>query len=697
MKIIKRDKSVVSFDLDKVENAIQKAAVEIGPRISVPEMETILKSIMEKVREEKDLSVEKVQDFVEETLMEKGLYKTAKAYILYREKRNALREQGWDMTDLQRDILHNKYMYEDEGFDGFVKRVGYENAPVQKLVRNKKFLPAGRILFGRRLFEYGKKVTYSNCFVITPPEDTLESIFDTARSMAKTYSHGGGCGTSLEYLRPRGAKVNNSAKITTGAVSFMDLYSMTTGLIGQNARRGALMLSLPVSHPDIEEFIRVKSDLNKVTFANISVMVSDEFMRAVKNDEEWEMRFEVKDTKEVISKKTNARSLMRLIAANNWDMAEPGFLFWDRVTGYHLNSEDPEFKYASTNPCGEKPLPSGGSCLLGSLNLDAYYKNGYYEMDRFAADVRVATRYLDDVLEEGLELLPLEEQKVAVAKYRQLGLGIMGFADLLINMGVRYGSKASIEVIDQIGSVMINMALQESAIMAKERGAYPAYKEKYVLNSPFLKEVAWPETIDLIKKHGLRNAELLSIAPTGSISTMLGVSGGMEPMFMISYTRESKTLHNDGPTFYKVFTPIAKEYMEKHNITEEEDLPDFFVTSATLNYRERVDVQAAWQKYIDAAISSTVNVPNEFTVEEVEDLYIYAWEKGLKGITLYRDGCARTGILTTEKTEKKKDVKEVDTKIEKEKAPTCPDCGGEMKVSNGCEECLDCGFSPCSI
>lgn len=276
----------------------------------------------------------------------------------------------------------------------------------------------------------------------------------------------------------------------------------------------------------------------------------------------------------------------------------------------------------------------------------------------------------------------------------------MGVADMLIRRAIRYGSRESLDACEKIADVMINLALQESALLAKERGTYPAYKKEYVLKSPFLKEVAWAETMELIEMYGLRNAEVLSIAPTGSISSMLGVSGGIEPLFNIFYTRESKTLSDEGSTFYKVFTPIAKEYMEKFRVTDEKMLPDFFVTSATLNYRERVDFQAVWQKYIDAAISSTVNVPYEFRVEEVEDMYMYAWENGLKGITLFRDGCARLGILTTE-SDKKADDTEVEVKPVEIKNPhdkfNCPECGGEMMNEAGCQTCLVCGYSPCSI
>jgi len=360
---------------------------------------------------------------------------------------------------------------------------------------------------------------------------------------------------------------------------------------------------------------------------------------------------------------------------------------------------------------GEKPLPKGGSCLLGSINLERYVKNSFEECAEFDfellyADTRSAITYLDEVLEEGIKYLPLQEQIECVTNYRQIGLGIMGLADALIRLRIRYGSSEAVRLSEKIGHVMINAALQQSALLAKEYGTYPKYNAEYVLKSPFLNFVATKETLDLIKKYGLRNAELLSIAPTGSISTMLGVSGGIEPIYNLSYLRKTETLHSQD-SYYKVFTPIVKEYMTKFNIEREEDLPDFFVTAMTLNYRERIDMQAAFQKYIDASISSTVNVPNEFTIEEIEDLYMYAWEKGLKGITLFRDGCARSGILLNTKPKQNRldRIDELKSELDKlaleelkENPNKCPICGSDnMSYSNGCETCLDCGYSPCSI
>lgn len=353
MKVKKRDNRLVEFDKSKIVQAVNKACQETNKGID----EDLAWNIAEDIELEFEDSnviatVESISDRVEELLALGGRFDASKRYILFRSERARLRNQGWEMTDLQKDIYEQKYRFENESFDEFLDRVSGGNSEIKKLMKDKKFLPAGRILAGRGLNEKGHKVTYSNCFVIESPEDNLESIFDTAKKMARTYSFGGGCGTDLSKLRPNNAKVNNSAKQTTGACSFAELYSMTTGLIGQKNRRGALMLTMNISHPDITEFIDLKTDLDKVTKANISVMITDDFMNAVKKDNDWEMKFEVKDTGEILTKTQRARDILRLLAKNNWDFAEPGALFWDRVENWHLNSEDPTFKYTSTNPCG---------------------------------------------------------------------------------------------------------------------------------------------------------------------------------------------------------------------------------------------------------------------------------------------------------------------------------------------------------
>jgi ribonucleoside-diphosphate reductase alpha chain len=613
------------------------------------------------------------------------------------------------MTDLQRDIYEKKYRYDSETFDDFLTRVSGDNNPVKKAIKDKKFMPAGRILAGRGLDKLGRKITLSNCYVMPKVEDNIESIFDTAKYLARTYSYGGGVGLTLSKLRPKGSKVNNAASTTTGAVSFMDLYSMVTGLIGMRGRRGALMLNLDCNHPDIEDFINVKNDLSKVTYANISVNVDDKFMQAVKDDTDYELFFRVESTGEELSKVIRARDLYKKLALNNWNMAEPGILYKGKIDSWHLMSHDPTFEFAGVNPCAEETLPAFGSCNLSSINLSEYVKHPFtkyarFEFEKFGEMVRNGVIYLNEVLDENMNLHPLEQQREMSRDLRQIGLGIMGLADMFIKMGVRYGSSESISLIHQIGRIMVNEALRQSALLAEKDGPFPRFNLDAILASPFLKENADEDVLEMIKEHGLRNSQLLTIPPTGSISTLVGCSNGVEPIFQVSYTRKSESLHHED-TYYKVFTPIIKEYMEENNLSYEEELPDFIVTTSNLDYKERIEVQATWQQYIDASISSTVNVPNEFTVEQVEELYLYAWEKGLKGITIYRDGCARSGILIT--NNKKSNLDKIDelqeeiTKLAeeqlKEDPDTCPMCGGKLNHSGGCSECQDCGYSPCSI
>ena len=546
------------------------------------------------------------------------------------------------------DIWKKKYQRNGESFEDWLDRVSGGDADVAELIADKKFLFGGRILSNRGIDD--EKVTYSNCYVISPPEDNIESIYDTAKKLARTYSYGGGCGIDISKLAPCGAKVNNQAKSTSGAVSFMDTFSQVTEQIGQNGRRGALMISIDCTHPDLEKFITIKSDLNKVTSANISVRVTDRFMVAVKNDEDWELYYKRNETGEEIKKTVKARDIFDLLCHNNWNYAEPGILYWDRITNWNLVSNDKGFEYAGVNPCAEEPLPAGGSCLLGAINLAAFVRNGKFDWDDFNRTVNIAVKALNNVLDEGLERHPLAEQRKTVRDWRQIGLGIMGLADMLIKLGIEYGSPDSITLCDAIGYSMARNAIVASADIAGYAGCYDKYNEQYVTTSPFFAEHIKPddeEAWSFVEANGLRNSQLLTIAPTGSISTMIGVSGGIEPIFANYYERTTKSLHGHDEV-YKVYTPIVKEYMDAHGIKDELGLPSYFVTSATIPIKRRIDMQSVWQKHIDASISSTVNLPNEATVDDVKDLYMYAWEKHLKGITVYRAGCKRAGILNAD-------------------------------------------------
>ena len=556
--------------------------------------------------------------------------------------------QEWLGNDNQLgiDIWEKKYRYENEHFEEWLDRVSGGNQSIRTLIKEKKFLFGGRILANRNI--PGNK-TYSNCYVIAQPEDNLESIFDAAKKLARTFSYGGGCGIDIGKLCPKDAKVNNTAKKSSGAVSFMDLYNLTTGLIGQNGRRGALMLSMPVNHPDIEDFIYVKSDLNKITQANISVRVDDKFMNAVKNNENYELTFTRPESGEIILKTVNAKELFHKICEMNWNYAEPGVLFWDRITKHNLLVNDDRFEYAGTNPCAEEPLPAGGSCLLGALNLSAFVhkpftKDALFDFVSFECAVTDAVHALNEVLDEGLELHPLEEQRNSVRDWRQIGLGMMGLADCLIKLGITYGSDEANQLCDRIARTLFEVSVKTSEERSFACGNYPMFDADAVNSSPMMEAIRY-------SVYGLNNSQLLTIAPTGSISTMLGISGGIEPIFANSYTRKTQSLHSED-VFYKVYTPIVKEYMDAHNLKDESELPAEFVVASDISPENRIRCQAAWQKWIDASISSTINLPNEATVEDVEKIYMYAWEQGLKGVTVYRAGCAREGILVTDETKK---------------------------------------------
>lgn len=595
--------------------------------------------------------------------------------------------QEWlgNENQLGQDIWERKYRYENETFDEWIDRVSGGDSEIANLIKEKKFLFGGRILANRGLENKGRKISLSNCYVIEPPEDNIESIFDCAKKLARTYSYGGGCGVDISKLSPRGAKVNNAAKETTGSVSFMDLYSMVTGLIGQSGRRGALMLSLSCEHPDLEEFIGIKSDLDKVTKANISIRITDKFMVAVKNRTPFTLSFTRLETGETITKEVDAYEMFHKMCEMNWDYAEPGMLFWDRINNWNLLSCDGEFEYAGTNPCAEEPLPAGGSCLLGSINLAEFACDTGFDFESFKYCVKSSVIALNEVLDEGLPLHPLKEQRESVYDWRQIGLGIFGLADLLIKLGIKYGSPEAIDLCDMIGHTMADMAIKTSAVLAKEYGVYPKYKPEAVEQSAFYSKNALGETKELVESFGLRNSQLLTIAPTGSLSTMLGVSGGIEPIFANYYTRKTESLKGHDE-YYKVYTPIVKEYMDKYELKDDSELPDYFVTAQTLDYKNRIYMQSIWQSHIDASISSTVNVPNNFTVEQVEGLYMTAWEAGLKGVTIFRDGCKRAGILTTSSTEEENDVIEETKPLPRGYIVVADDnvIGLKRKIMSGC-------------
>ena len=560
-------------------------------------------------------------------------------------------EKEWlSENQLSLDIWHKKYQVNGETFEEWLDRVSGGNKDVRELIKDKKFIFGGRILASRGVT--GRRVTYSNCYVITPPEDNIESIFNTAAKLARTYSYGGGCGIDISNLRPKGAIVHNAAKSTSGAVSFMDLYSQVTGLIGQAGRRGALMISISCKHPDIEEFINLKTKQGVCEKANISIRVSDDFMEAAIHDEDWITEFTSEETG-TITKAFKARDLLKLLAKRNWEWAEPGMLYWDRITGYNMLNNDERFSYAGVNPCAEEPLPAGGSCLLGSINLSEFVLNPFtneatIDYSSLVDAVKKAVRALNDVLDEGAALHPLEEQRNSVRNWRQIGLGTMGLADMLIKLGLIYGSVSALGMTQEVYKTIAQAAVGESLSLAIDKGMYPECNPKLLAESSFINSIGLPQSvIEDISKYGLHNSQLLTCAPTGSIATMLQVSTGVEPNFALHYTRRTQSLNGED-TYYEVDAKIVEDFFAvpaKGLAT----LPDYFVESKDIAPIDRIKMQAVLQKYTDASISSTINLPKEATVDDVYNIYIEGWKNGLKGVTVYRSGCYREGILTTEK------------------------------------------------
>lgn len=535
--------------------------------------------------------------------------------------------QDWKLSELGEDIWKKKYQRNGESFEDWLERVSGGDTQVAQLIVDKKFLFGGRILSNRGITDRG--VTYSNCYVIEPPHDSIEGIYEAAMKLARTFSYGGGCGVDISTLRPKGAEVHNAALTTSGAVSFMDVLEQTARVIGQNGRRGALMISMDSSHPDIHDFIDAKLD-NKLEKCNISVRMSDDDME-------------------------NKPDILDHIALNNYDWAEPGILYWDTIKRYNLLDEFAYFEYAGVNPCAEEPLPAGGSCLLGALNLSEFIENPFtdkaaFNIPEFKSAVRIAIRALNDVLDEGLELHPLEEQRNSVRDWRQIGLGIMGFADMLLKMSCQYDSARALDIIDMVGKTLVNTGLEESALLAMDTEPFPECDLRLILASTFItvlrnSNVIEDNTIDLIKRYGLRNSQLFTIAPTGSISTMLGVSGGVEPIFATHYTRKTQSLHGED-VYYNVYTPIIQKMIDTGVISEEN--VSTIATAQNIDPFDRVTIQAQWQRFIDASISSTVNVTNDTTVETIRDLYQAAWEEGCKGLTIYRAGCKKEGVLVVD-------------------------------------------------
>ncbi|MDQ3700221.1 MAG: adenosylcobalamin-dependent ribonucleoside-diphosphate reductase [Chloroflexota bacterium] len=501
------------------------------------------------------------------------------------------------------------------------------------VLANFRFVPGGRILSGAGT---GHHVTYYNCFVIPSPEDSRSGILDNLKIMTEIMARAGGVGINLSSLRPRGSYIKTVNGTASGPCSWAELYSVATGDVIQQggSRRGALMLMLNDDHPDIEEFITVKKNLTRITHANLSVCVSDRFMAAVKADAEWHLMWDGE-----VRRTLPARQLWNLICESAWTSGEPGLVFMDR---YNTESNTWYYeKIVCVNPCGEQGLPEWGVCNLGALNLSTFVTGGegdtpgVFDYDALADASRVSMRFLDNVV-DATEYF-FDENAKAQLGTRRTGLGTMGLADALIKLHVPYGSDVSMPVIDRIYRTIRDAAYSASAELAHEKGAFPRFEQEKYLQGRFIRRL--PEPVQgKIATHGTRNAVLLTQAPTGTTSLLAGVSSGIEPVYDFAMLRRDRTGE------HVLYHPLLQAWKDAHPEATE-GVPAWFVSANDLSPEEHVRVQAKVQEYTDSSISKTVNAPNDHTVEQVQELYIKAYDYGCKGVTYFRDGC-REGVLS---------------------------------------------------
>lgn len=533
------------------------------------------------------------------------------------------------------------------------------------------------VLQGSPMYGVGndyKLVSLSNCVVVDSPTDTMSSILEQGKQLANLFKRRCGVGIDISKLRPEGAKVNNSAETSSGAWSFADFYSYVTRMVGQSGRRGALMITMDVKHPDIMKFVTMKKDLTKVTGANVSVKISDEFMEAVESGADFTLQFPVDSSEPTHTETVSARTLWDLIIETATKTAEPGLMMWDNITSTLPAHCYPEFKTITTNPCGEVPLSAGDSCRLISINLYGHVLDKFTESARidpgFEETVRVAMRLIDDLVELELEKLAqirdecdtLEERELFQKLYdaaqngRRTGLGTHGLADFLAALRMPYDSSDAVLKIDELYKQFKECAYRESIQLAKERGAFPAFDWELEKDCAFFDSFP-ADLLDEMSKYGRRNISILTCAPTGSVSIESQTSSGVEPIFRLSYTRRKKLNHDETdvePDFiddlgdkWKEFTVYHKAVKDAMEALQIEEIPAWFVTSDQIDWEKRIDIQAAMQRHIDHSISSTINLPKNTKPKDVAPIYEESWRRGLKGVTIYVDG-TRTGVLVSE-------------------------------------------------
>jgi ribonucleoside-diphosphate reductase alpha chain len=743
-KIRKRTGEIVDFNPEKIKSAIEKAINSVNEDIDLAESLTkkVIDYVTEKFKDEIP-EVEAIQDIVETTLFREGYERVAKAYIIYRYERKKQREErkkilNGHLDDLKisnnaLQVLEKRYLLKDpstgkllETPKDLFKRVANNIASAEKkyseknrekefselfysMMANLEFLPNSPCLMnaGTSLQQL------SACFVL-PIEDSMGSIFESLKNTAIVHQSGGGTGFSFSRLRPKNSVVRSTQGVASGPISFMTVFNSATEVVKQGGkRRGANMAVLRVDHPDVIEFITCKEHNDNLNNFNISVGLTEKFMSAVEKDEFYDL---IDPRTKTSVNKISARQVFELIVVMAWKNGEPGIIFLDR-----LNKDNPTphiGEIESTNPCGEQPLLPYESCNLGSINLAKFVKkdNSDFDWERLGLIVRTAVRFMDDVVD--MNKFPLQQITDMVNANRKIGLGIMGFADALYKLKIRYGSEEGIAMAKKVMKFIRDNGQDMSIELAKIKGTFPNYK-----GSSLEKE-----------NRPQRNATITTIAPTGTLSMIAECSGGCEPVFALAYIKNvmdntqltyvhedlKKLLKERGLDSPEIIKEISNHGSVQHIEAIPQDIKDVFVTSHDITPEEHIRMQAAFQEFTDNAVSKTVNFNSDGTTDEIFQAYMLAYKLGCKGVTVYRDGSRGMQIMNIGSVNQdvKKNVDALATKLKQEilsknkkdeiekpkiqlssKAQDkskCPECGGKMQFKEGCAVCVSCGFSFCS-
>tara|TARA_R110000751_G_scaffold203312_1_gene307775 strand:+ start:773 stop:2596 length:1824 start_codon:yes stop_codon:yes gene_type:complete len=536
------------------------------------------------------------------------------------------------IADSLASVEENYFTYGEDGLIDYDRRMHWEEE-FYRALESFKFIPAGRINAGAGTGD--RNVTLFNCFVMGTIPDSLVGIFDGLKDAVITMQQGGGIGYDFSTLRPKGAEVVGVASDSSGPLSFMDVWDASCRTImSAGTRRGAMMATMRVDHPDVEDFIAAKREANRLRMFNMSVLITDPFMAAVKADEDFDLVFEGK-----VYKTIKAKALWDRIMTATYSYAEPGVIFIDRIN--HMNNLNYCETIAATNPCGEQPLPPYGACLLGSINMVALLNDDYsIDYDNLEDVVRVAIRMMDNV--NDVSKFPLEAQRLEAQAKRRLGLGVTGLADALALGGLVYGSDEAVAWTDKVMKFIAVTAYQASIDLAKEKGSFPMLDKEAFLATANMQGM--PEEIrEGVREFGIRNALLTSIAPTGTISLYAGnVSSGIEPIFALAYER--KVMQKDGSKIVEIVEDYGVTKFKRDNPGVK--LPASFVTAQTLTPSAHIRMQAAAQRWIDSSISKTVNVPEDITFDDFKQVYMDAWDTGCKGCTTYRPNDVTGSVLT---------------------------------------------------